>query len=189
MINLSQNIVTIISAMSGLATIVASIIAVIMLLIWRKQQRYSPMFQAVMELEDSYELLICEYCIKYNWFYQRFKLASEANGQPKEDKELVDDKIKIDYAEFISDDKLAQLEINYQLAYAKANRFNISLSSYEKISYEALTDFFNKKIMCLQADDFLNKEKTNNEAKRFACDFCSFKKSGLEHFNVIRASL
>lgn len=68
----SQEPVTLISAVSGIATIVASFVAIFTLIIWRKQQKYSHMLNAIMDLEDNYELLMREYFVVYN-FFSRYK--------------------------------------------------------------------------------------------------------------------
>lgn len=66
----SQELVTLISAVSGIATIVASFVAIFTLFIWRKQQKYSHMLNAIMDLEDNYELLMHEYFVVYNFFFR-----------------------------------------------------------------------------------------------------------------------
>lgn len=68
----SQESVTLISAVSGIATIVASFVVIFTLIIWRKQQKYSHMLNAIMDLEDNYELLMREYFVVYN-FFSRYK--------------------------------------------------------------------------------------------------------------------
>lgn len=185
----SHETTTIISAASGIATIVASLVAIITLLIWKHQQRFSPKFQAIMELEDCYELLMHEYMESYNWFYQRFKLAAESSDNPSDYKRKVDEKIKSDYAELIKNNRFSELQTNYQLAYLRANRFDISLNDYETLSYKALSDFYEKNVACMESNNFKSQETQDTEAMRFANNYSSFKKAGLEHLKIIRTSL
>lgn len=189
MYTFSQESVTLISALSGIATIVAAFVAIFTLLIWRKQQKYSHMLNAVMDLEDHYELLMHEYFTVYNWFFQRQKLASQSEGQSKEYKRQVNDKIKKDYDELHKNNKLSVVENNYQLAYIRAGRFDIDLSFYETLTYKALQEFFDKNLSCINAENFLSEELIEQEMHRFTNNFSSFKKAGLEHFKVIRKSM
>lgn len=189
MYTFSQESVTLISALSGIATIIASFVAIFTLLIWRKQQKYSHMLNAVMDLEDHYELLMHEYITIYNWFFQRQKLAYQAEGLSKDYKRQINVKIKSDYDEFQKSNKLSVTQNNYQLAHIRAGRFDIALTSYETLTYTALQDFFEKNLSCINADNFTSEEAIEQEMHRFANNFSSFKKAGLEHFKAIRKSM
>lgn len=189
MYTISPETVSLISALSGIATIVASFVAIFTLLIWRKQQKYSHMLNAIMDLEDHYELLMHEYLKTYNWLFQSHKLASQSEGKSQDYKRKVNDKIKIEYDEFQKSNKLSVVQNNYQLAHIRADRFDIALSSYETLAYTALQDFFEKNLSCINAENFSSEESIEQEMYRFANNFSSFKKAGLEHFKSIRKSM
>lgn len=186
MYTFSPDTVSFISALSGIATIVASFVAIFTLFIWRKQQKYSHMLNAIMDLEDHYELLMHEYATTYNWFFQRQKLASQSESKSQDYKRQVIDKIKDDYDRFQKNDKLSAVQNDYQLAHVRANRFDISLSLYETLTFTALQDFFEKNLSCINAENFLSEESIEQEAHRFANNFFQFKNAGLEHFKAIR---
>ncbi|AVV83756.1 hypothetical protein SPWS13_1963 [Shewanella putrefaciens] len=147
------------------------------------------MLNAIMDLEDNYELLMREYFVVYNFFFQIQKLASESEGQSKEYKKQVNDRIKSDYDDFKTSDKLSIVRNNYQLSHIRAGRFDISLSSYEALTYGALQDFFEKNISCIKAENFSSAESIEQEMERFAYNLSSFKNAGLEQFKAIRKSI
>lgn len=101
----------------------------------------------------------------------------------------MNDRIKSEYENFKTSDKLSIVQNNYQLSYVRAGRFDISLSSYEAITYGALQDFFEKNISSIKPENFSSAESIEQEMKRFAYNLSSFKNAGLKQFKVIRKSI
>lgn len=172
---------------SGICTIVASFIAVITLTIWRKQQRYSPKLNAVMDLEDRHELLMIEYYKIFEKFYGYFKAAIESEDRDKEYRSEVTSKIKSDHSEFSSKSRLAECQINYQLQYARTSRL-VDITNYETIKYKALCDFQANYLNSLSATSVKN-SSLDDVLTQFAENFSSFKNESIREFKLIRDSI
>ncbi|WP_462164147.1 hypothetical protein [Pseudoalteromonas xiamenensis] len=185
MLDIPPNIVVMISIVSGICTIIASIIAIITLLIWRKQQRYAPKLNAVMELEDCHELLMLEYYNIFLWLHGLKKLAAASRNKGKEYKSKVDDKIKGDFEDFQKKDKLAVCESNYQMQYARVSRL-MEIKDFELLDYKVLYDFHSKSISLLQDSDYGDVDLVEEVTHTYANNFSTFKNNSLEQFKLIR---
>ncbi|ENB4343856.1 TPA: hypothetical protein GRI76_24765 [Vibrio parahaemolyticus] len=185
MLNIPNDLVVWISVVSGICTIMASITAIITLMIWRKQQRYAPKFNAVMELEDRHELLMLEYYNIFTWLYGISKLAAESADKDRSYKTKVDEKIKSDFKELKHAEKLAICEKDYQLQYARLSRL-IDLEHFELLDYKALSEFYKNSVSLIKDSDFSDENDIRAVEEMFSHNFRAFKNDALKQFKLIR---
>ncbi len=185
MINIPNDLVIWVSVVSGICTVFASITAIITLMIWRKQQRYAPKFNAVMELEDRHELLMLEYYNIFTWLYGASKLAADSVDKDSTYKDKVDEKINSDFKELKHAEKLAIYEKDYQLQYARLSRL-INLENFELLDYKALREFYKNSVTLIKDSDFSDANDIREVEAAFANNFCAFKNDALKQFKLIR---
>jgi len=184
-----DNINNIISATSGIATIVASVVAIFTLKIWRKQQLYSTKINVLMELEDNYEILLAEYGNTFNWIFQRQKLAAESKSKTKEYRQELDKAIKDDFQKFLSENKLAVYSKSYQLAYCRALRVFPNIASAEKLKFSEMENFHTSCLEKIKTECFESKEASNELLNQFSVQFCDFANFGRQQFLKFRELL
>ena len=180
---ISNEALALVSFASGIATILASIIAIITIVIWKRQHRYGAKFNILLDLEDSYEFLMLDYYFAIEKIYGCYKLALDPENQDKDRKAQVDELIRNEIDDSQYKTKLAQSQLNYQMNFAKASRL-LNMDDFQCLNYESLKDFqmnsiqlFSGKVKLGELDGIL---------EQYAENFSSFKNEGLRQFKVLR---
>ncbi len=61
---------SLIAFVGSVFTIIAALIALYAIVIWRKQQKYSIELNLILYLEDNYEILFTKYIEEFQWFLE-----------------------------------------------------------------------------------------------------------------------
>lgn len=181
-----DNFNVIISTINSVTTFLASVVAIVTLTIWRKQQLYNPKFTILMDLEDSYEILITEYGNMFNWFFQRQKLASSA---PEKYKKTVNDKITEDYKKLLLENKLSEYSYNYQLAYTRVRRIIPEIENTQELQFKQLEKCHESCMNMIKKERFSNDADIEKVLSEFANKYIKFGNDGRGKFQLLRKSI
>ncbi|WP_038176261.1 hypothetical protein [Vibrio pacinii] len=180
---ISNEALAVVSFASGIATILASIIAIVTILIWKRQHRYGAKFNILLDLEDSYEFLMLDYYYAIEKIYGCYKLALDPDNQEKDRKAQIDELIRNEIDESQYKTKLAQSQLNYQINFAKASRL-LNIDGFQCLKYESLVDFQMKSIELFAGEVTL--DELDSILEQYVKNFSSFKNEGLRQFKVLR---
>lgn len=103
----------------ALSTIVATMIAFVAFVNWRKQQAYSLQLSLLLDLEDKFTIYIAQNMGDFNAFWQAYKCIRDNKGQ---DKKAIDDAIKKHFSERLDKEKTAKAQFEVQIALLRAAR-------------------------------------------------------------------
>ncbi|SFF06681.1 hypothetical protein SAMN05216563_1124 [Phytobacter palmae] len=103
----------------ALSTIVATMIAFVAFINWRKQQAYSLQLSLLLDLEDKFTIYIAKNMEDFNAFWQAYKCIRDNKGQ---DKKAIDDAIKKHFSERLDKEKTAKAQFEVQVALLRAAR-------------------------------------------------------------------
>ncbi|EAA9928498.1 hypothetical protein A6856_23855 [Salmonella enterica] len=103
----------------ALSTIVATMIAFIAFINWRKQQAYSLQLSLLLDLEDKFTIYIAQNMEDFNTFWQAYKCIRNNKDQ---DKKVIDDTIKKHFSERLDKEKTAKAQFEVQVALLRAAR-------------------------------------------------------------------
>lgn len=103
----------------ALATIVATMIAFIAFINWRKQQEYFLQLSLLFDLEDKFTIYIAQCMEDFNTFWQANKCIRDNKDQ---DERVVDDTIKKYFRERLDKEKTAKAHFEVVVALLRAAR-------------------------------------------------------------------
>lgn len=176
-----ENLLTykdIISLVANIATILAFILAILAFFNWKKEQKNSKKLDYVMELEDSFEVLMHDIRIEFKWFSDLEKNYLDTDKKSKEYKTQLYDFIKNEFVKYQSERTIENSFLNYSLALTRVKRFlNTIDEECPVLDYEYL-----RKISIEAVElkpKWKDQENISDKTKEFLENFTNIHKKGL----------
>lgn len=167
------------SHLSNIVTVIAFLFAGYQFFLWRKQQRYSLELEALLNMEDLFEIYIASLMRAHGKFDKANQLAVEASTKTREDRLNLDAYLKTEFKNMMIDSarEINNNSTNYSLAFFRVSRLNFDITTTNELDTEWLRDKFEK---------FLQ-EKSSLEA--VAEEISRIKMVASEKFKKLRASI
>ena len=167
------------SHLSNIVTVIVFLFAAYQFFLWRKQQRYSLEMEALLNMEDLFEIYMASLMRTHGYFDKADKLASEAKDKTVEDRQNFDAYMHSRFKDALV---FARREVNeqsksYSLARYRVIRLNFDIDKKNELDPEWLEDRF---------DEFLEKK---NSLEQVAEKISKIKKVAYEEFKRLRSSI
>lgn len=163
--------------LSNIVTVIAFLFAGYQFFLWRKQQRYALELEALLNMEDLFEIYIASLMRVYGYFDKANKLAREAGT--REDKQKVDSYLKGNFRDMILavNNETNENMKSYSLARFRSLRLGFDIGEIEELDPDWLRDSF---------ESFLQNKSSIEEA---AEEISKIKKVASEKFKRLRESI
>lgn len=181
---------SLIAFVGSVFTIIAALIALYAIVIWRKQQKYSIELNLILYLEDNYEILFTKYIEEFQWFLElenTIYLEKLKNYQDisEQDMSVV---IREEYQKKTLADAGSQYGRKYELVYLRAKRFFPVIEQYEYLKKSFLDEEHSKSIE--KINEQLKKQNDPEQIfKEYAENFLNFKNNGISILEKLRTKL
>lgn len=172
----------VISILSNVCTILATVTAIYAFYSWRKQQLYSKIVEHLLDMEDYFEILVITHLECHAHIVRQFGLACSAEGRDKEYKKSIDDQIRQSFIEASWREKLSLASFNYQLAFFRAKRMGLPVDQVDCFNPQSIGEVFSKPLENLEV---INSKSVTEE---FAEEVANLKKDAFENFERLRKS-
>ena len=173
-----------VSIASGVATIVASIIAFYSIKIWHRQQLYGKRIDAIFELHDSHEILTSEYMIAIKNFLHLSKAAKEE--QNNDHKIQINQRIKDEMDKTTK--RLPDIEYKYQISLFRAARISNKINPKDSsLDYESIRNIFDD--LFTKVPKYLGDDDFSKFITLFSEKFSTIKTDAKKIFDVAKAQL
>ena len=174
---------TIISFLSSIFTIIATFIALITILIWKKQQKFSIKINLLMDLEDSYEILFTKYIEEYHFTLRLLNTVKTNKTQSNQEiNKLIDKELATR-----KENELSISGQKYELSFIRAIRFFPELDKYDFLKKSYLDKVFEKNLQELSS------KILNTDAEKIAIDYfkelLEIKKDAIKKITKLRKAL
>ena len=128
------------SHLSDIVTVTAFLFTGYQFFLWRKQQRYSLELEALLNMENFFEIYISSLMRVHGKFEKANRLAVEASGKTLEDRRNLDAYLKADFKNMMMESarEINDNSTNYRLAFFKVSRLNFDITSTNEINAEWL---------------------------------------------------
>lgn len=173
-----------VSIISGVATIIASIIAVYTIKIWRRQQLYGKRIDAIFELHDSHEILTGEYMIAIKNFLYLSKAAKEEQNNGH--KIQINQRIRDEIDKTIK--RLPDIEYKYQISLFRAARISNQINPKDSsLDYEFIRNTFDD--LFIKVPKHLGNDDFDKFITLFSEKFSTIKTDAKKIFDAAQAQL
>ena len=167
-----------ISIFSNITTILAFFIAVYVFFRWKKEQKFSKQLEYIMELEDSFEILMRDIKIDYKWSQDLdYNLSYLDNGN-KEEKKQLNNFILNEYEKYKTTQTIEQSFYKYSLSIVRVKRF------FKNIDTECeIIDYNNLKKLNTKGNSlspkWTDKENISEKATEYLRELTEIHENGL----------
>lgn len=172
----------VISYISNVCTIIATLVAGYAFFFWRKQQLHGKKIEHLLDMEDCFEILVIVYMERHSYLLRQCELAKSAEGKDKEYKKMIDDHIKQSFIDASWKEKLSSSNFNYQLALFRAKRMGLPVDK-DCFNPKLIEDVFIKPLESFPGNELSNATATLSN------EIAEIKKSASENFEKLRNSL
>jgi len=177
-----ENLLTykdIISLVANIATVLAFILAILAFFNWKKEQKNSKKLDYIMELEDSFEVLMHDIRIEFKWFSDLEKSCLYTDNKSKEYKTQLDDFIKNKFEIYQSERTIDKSFYYYSLSLTRVKRFLKSIDEECPIlDYEYLRKLSIDAVEL--KPKWKDKDSISDKTKEFLESFTKIHQNGLD---------
>lgn len=170
------------SVFASTATLVALVLALYAFFFWRKQQMHSGKIEALLNMEDRFEILVKSYMDRHRWLLRWAAHAKEADSANRDKRKRVDDLIRQEFTETDWISKVNTFTFEYQLSWFRAKRLGLAVDVPE-LQQDSIERIFRSNLENHPAEDL------DSGVSELANEVSVLKKSAAKTFETLRRSL
>lgn len=174
-----MNTVELFSYLSNIVTVMAFLFAGYQFFSWRKQQKYSLELEALLNMEDFFEIYIESLTRAHGKLDKANRLAAEVADKTREDRLNLHAYLKGEFQNMMLESarEINDNSTNYRLACSRASRLNFDIKTTDELDSEWLRDKF---------EYFLQEESSLEDV---AEEISRIEKVASQKFKKLRASI